>query len=261
MVCYAEHLGNCNGGISKEHYVSRSVLEAAGGEIQVSGFPWQEKNETKKVGINSLVSKVLCSYHNSELSSLDASGSSFLEALRSIFNTTIEEREFSNEIFNLDGKKTELWLLKIFCGLLATSKVTKIPGRWVEILFEKELFPDGSGLHIFGETGRGIWFFNLVRVFSVQDTNSTNIAGAKFGIGGLAFLLAFGRPNFSESSMRSILRPDKLSFEKNCKTKEINFTWGEYQPGNSIKIRIEGLVQKGQTNDRPIVGSWQEDKR
>jgi hypothetical protein len=31
-------LGNCKGGMSREHYISRSVLEIVGKTVQTSGF-------------------------------------------------------------------------------------------------------------------------------------------------------------------------------------------------------------------------------
>ena len=40
MTCYAVHLGDRAGGLSKEHYVSESVLEIAGtlaGTLHLSG--------------------------------------------------------------------------------------------------------------------------------------------------------------------------------------------------------------------------------
>lgn len=260
MRCYAAHLGNCRGEITKEHYVSRSVLEVAGREVQVSGFPWQQHDESMKIGINSLVSRVLCRHHNAELSSLDESGRGFLQALKTSFNDAISNGEFTHEVFYLEGDRIELWLLKILCGVLASSKNVEVPGKWMEILFKREPLPDGWGLHVFGEPGSSTWFFNLVRVISVQDKNG-NIAGAKFGIGGLAFLLAFGKPIFSESKIHSIYRPDNIIVEKDAKTKEINFSWGRYIGGGSVRLDIAGLIEDGDSIHRPIVRPCRKDKR
>jgi hypothetical protein len=87
--CYAAHLGNCKGGVSREHYISESVLEIAGRDVQVSGFPWQEANKPMQIGIGSLTSKILCEHHNSQLSPLDGSGRDFLQALKSSFDDAI----------------------------------------------------------------------------------------------------------------------------------------------------------------------------
>ena len=86
MGCFAVHLGDCSGGISKEHYVSRSVLAIAGNTVQVSGFPWQEPDEPLEIGIGALTSRILCSHHNSELSPLDETASKFLRALKTSFD-------------------------------------------------------------------------------------------------------------------------------------------------------------------------------
>lgn len=263
MRCYATQLGNCKGGITKEHYVSRSVLEIAGREIQITGFPWQQHNESANVGINSLVSKVLCRHHNSELSHLDASGREFLRALKTSFDSAVSKDEFTHEVFNVAGDKIELWLLKILCGVLAVSKNVTVPEKWVEILFEREPIADGSGLHIFGEMGSSrsesgrssVWFFNLVRVSTVLDKNR-RIAGAKFGIGGLAFLLAFGKVTFHDPTIQSIYRPGKISIERDAETKVINFSWGRYTGGGSVELMIAGPADAGDSKAKPIVEPW-----
>lgn len=251
--CYAAYLGNCNGGITREHYISRSVLDIAGNVVRISGFPWQETDKVKDIGINTFVSKVLCRHHNNELSPLDESGKAFLQALKSVFNNAVGKTEFNDEAFSLEGDRIELWLLKILCGLCAVSKSVAIPKRWTNILFEREEFPQGWGLHIFGEEGGATWFFNLVRVISIPDKTG-KIAGAKFGIGGLVLLLAFGKPDFSDSRVKSIYRPRGIIIEKDAKTKTLDFSWGKYSGEGSIHLNITGLIEDGLPIYKPLVG-------
>ncbi len=102
MKCYAKNLGNCQGLITREHYISKSVLEIAGKKIQVSGFPWQENNKPIDIGINSLASNILCEFHNSQLSPLDENGRKLLFALKTSFDQAISNEIFSAEIFAID---------------------------------------------------------------------------------------------------------------------------------------------------------------
>lgn len=40
--CYANHFQGCGGGLSREHYITQSVLNVLGDEVRVDrGLPWQ----------------------------------------------------------------------------------------------------------------------------------------------------------------------------------------------------------------------------
>lgn len=187
-----------------------------------------------------------------ELSSLDVSGNAFLKALKTIFDSAMSDVEFTEEVFYLDGLRIELWLLKILCGILA-SQNKPVPQKWIEILFGKEAMPADRGLHVFGQPGSATWFFTLVRVLSVKDKEG-NIAGAKFGIGGLAFLLAFGKPIFSELGMESFYRPGKINVQKDGKTKQIEFYWGrDTGEASIVHLAIQGVIDDGDSIPRPVV--------
>jgi len=249
--CYAAHLGNCLGGTSREHYVSRSVLEIVGGNVQISGFPWQQPAQQMEVGIGALVSRILCNHHNSKLSALDETGNEFVRALKSSFDEALGNEQYVGEEFSISGEKFELWLLKILCGIIAVFG-KPVPKRWVDILFQKEPFPKGSGMHVFSELGRVSWFFQLVRVIPVLN-KKRGIAGAKFGIGGLALLLAFGKPQFEEKSIQSMYRPRSIVIEKKENAKRINLSWPCGTEGGSIHLKLERCIEQEESNYRPIV--------
>ncbi|MFQ6028702.1 MAG: hypothetical protein ACE5Q6_14550 [Dehalococcoidia bacterium] len=256
MTCYAEQLGDCRGQLSREHYISRSVLETAGNGLRVSGFPWQAPNESMNIGSGSLVSRALCQRHNSCLSPLDTAGKSLLQALKSIFNDAIEDREFNDEEICLEGDKIELWLLKILCGLCATSNSIEIPSKWLNVLFEQEPFADNHGLYIFGQAGGGAaWYFNLVRVISVLN-NEGRIAGAKFGVGGLSLLLAFGEPKFEDEKFNSIYRPESILVKKGGATKTLKFSSGNYIGRGSLELHVDGVVDGPSSEYVPMVGPY-----
>jgi hypothetical protein len=250
--CYAVHLGNCKGGMSKEHYISRSVLEIAGKTVQTSGFPWQKLDQAQEIGIEALTSRILCSHHNSRLSPLDKTGREFLSALKSIFDEAIGNENFGHEVFSVDGDKLELWLLKILCGVFVVSGTVEVPEKWVGILFQREPFAEDSGMHIFGAPSSATWFFNLVRIISVGD-KSGNISGAKFGIGGLAFLLAFGKPQFSEEGMQSLYRPGSIVIQNEANTKRLDFSWPTGKGTGSVHLQITGRVGAVDSKYRPVV--------
>lgn len=76
MNCWASCLGDCDGGMSREHLFSANLL---GDSINVSGGPYGD--EPRRIGRSRLVSKILCAKHNSDLSPLDAEAGRFAETL------------------------------------------------------------------------------------------------------------------------------------------------------------------------------------
>lgn len=252
MSCIAAHLGDCTGGTSAEHYISRSVLRLAGKAVRVSGFAWQQPGQATDIGVGSLTSKRLCRHHNEQLSPLDEEGRRFLAPLKHTHDEASGEAEFSNEAFLVDGDKLELWLFKVLCGILAASRAYPVPKEWIEILFQRRPFPEGAGLYIFGEPGPATWYFNLLRVISVRN-NRGDLAGAKFGIGGLALLLALGTPRFHESGVESIYRPARLQIHRGRNIKEFLISWSRYQGSGSVFLRIEGAISADHPGPKPIV--------
>jgi hypothetical protein len=78
--CFARDIRDCSRAISREHYISRSVLDLfGGGGIAVSGMPWIPDGEQRRVSAASLTGRMLCERHNQALSSLDAVAARFLQ--------------------------------------------------------------------------------------------------------------------------------------------------------------------------------------
>jgi len=252
MTCYAAQLGDCAGGFTKEHYISESVLKIAGPVIQITGFPWQQGDVSMEVGTSALTSKILCRTHNEQLSELDSVASTFLTELKSSFQKA-RDNQLSNSIFHTSGHLLELWLLKVLIGLLTLHEAT-IPQKWINILFQRQPWAEGSGLHIFGTPGTASWFFQLVRVIAVKRTGEPKrIAGAEFGIGGLAMLLAFGKPQFREPGIEGWYRPGRLLIRRDGKQNEHLFSWDDNGAHGTIDIRVEGVTVDQTNIPRPMV--------
>jgi hypothetical protein len=69
--CYLKDTLNCSTKISKEHYISRSILQQLGEPLRWTGLPWEKPGVEIKYGMDSLTSHILCDRHNSALSPLD----------------------------------------------------------------------------------------------------------------------------------------------------------------------------------------------
>jgi len=240
MKCYARNLGNCSRISSREHFISEAVLEIEGTSIEISGFPWQNKGESAVIGKSSLASKILCKYHNEKLSPLDESGRVFLQTLKSVSLCLPNRSIFSEEEIFLDGNNFELWFLKIFCGLCSLYKDIILSDQIINILFGKEPFPEKWGLYIFGEEGKASWGYSLFKSIPVYKNNQ--IVGMKFGIGGLAFILAFGKINSDNPNMKFIFRPKKIVFEMDGKLKSIILNWNDEAKHGEIQFRIDEII-------------------
>ena len=133
------------------------------------------------------------------------------------------------------------------------TRTAKVPETWVNILFERDPFPDDHGLYVFGQPGSAAaWYFNLVRIIAVLDKNG-RIAGAKFGIGGLALLLAFGKPIFEEAGFFSIHRPEFINIKKDTKTKALKLSWEGYSGRGAVDLDITGRLEGQNSEYKPIV--------
>lgn len=101
--CWANYRADCNRGMSKEHLISKALFPDQ--TINVSGFDWCNGTE-KRVGINALQRKILCSKHNNDLSPTDEAAKHAIESF-SIGNSEIP----------LNGPLLERWLVKTAVNL------------------------------------------------------------------------------------------------------------------------------------------------
>ena len=104
--CWAAYFGDCEGEITAEHLVSKSLFPD--GIAFVEGFDWCKN--IKRVGINSLTRKILCKKHNNDFSVLDSEAKYAINC----FEKGKTERPIDGFIF-------ERWLLKTAINLSIDS--------------------------------------------------------------------------------------------------------------------------------------------
>lgn len=159
MKCWASVLGDCDS-ISREHLVSKCLFKDS---VQIQGYSWLPKGEIKTIGINSLVSNVLCKKHNSMTSDLDtASLDSWLlarEHSRLInLRRKIKSTHWKNVSFTIDGLLLERWCLKVMTNMFYSKSIKLIQG-WVppddlvHIIFGSKPLSQEAGLGFFTTVG------------------------------------------------------------------------------------------------------------
>lgn len=146
MECWANSLGNCGGGRSREHYITNGIFCDA--TVTVYGLPWC-KNQPVTIGLASATSKILCKTHNKELSRLDAEAT---KLSRFLLTSIVDEPLASGEI-TLSGPLVEKWALKTlfnlgFIGALdrGTSRLAP-PLELVKAVFAPDVLEEGVGLY------------------------------------------------------------------------------------------------------------------
>ena len=132
--CYLSPLGNCGAKMTREHFISRNILE----RITTSTLKFENAahffggKATVEIGVDAFSSKVLCDSHNSALSGLEsAAGLAFstIELLAANFVHSAASPAAVKSFHIASGLDMERWLLKVYCGLVAAGKIRTLSGN------------------------------------------------------------------------------------------------------------------------------------
>lgn len=191
--CYAHLLGGCSNRISGEHVFTKAIMGE--GNITLVGHPGIPDHKT--IGINSAVSNILCTSHNSILSILDDEAVKLSKALDDFHAST--SGEFSIKI---KGLIFERWLLKGVMGRLAAGQTPL--GRTypsnpaiVGALFGIIPLPNPMGMSSMVGVGR-MQFHTKETLFrellAVDPAGQSHIVGAFVTLHGIPFMFSFDGP-------------------------------------------------------------------
>lgn len=134
--CYLSPTGNCGTKITREHFISRNILE----RITRSTLKFENAahffggKSTVEIGVDAFSAKVLCDAHNSALSTLDTeAGSAFskIEDLYLDIKRIGEAKRVFRSFYLSSGIDVERWMVKVYCGLVAAGKIRGIGGTIV----------------------------------------------------------------------------------------------------------------------------------
>lgn len=219
--CYLKEQGGCSTKISREHYVSDTVLVAIAPnrDLTIGGLAWQEPNTLQRIGIGSLQSKVLCSAHNSALSPLDAVAGRLIDA---IIAADKDPSRLPDET-ELDGLSVERWFLKT---VISSSEAGALHCKPFNEKHKKLLvggpWPDGWGLYVRPPAEQTIFSQDLFLETAINPANDELLA-AKFIVAGVEFWLLLGKPDHPE--VWGFFRPRGLIFQNGTETRKIGFLW------------------------------------
>lgn len=201
--CWARSLGDCSDEISKEHLVSAGLWEGDG--VDVIGFDWCR--DGKRVGINSVVSKILCKKHNNALSPLDSAAKQAFQALRdftAISNKRTTQRLRKWKVVRLEIQEPwllERWFLKTAINLCIAKSPNYVwretqtpmdqpPESLVRMAFGHEAVTKPRGLYVAGGIGTEIQFQDIVSLVPLTY-DGPNLVSALFEFRGVRFVFHF----------------------------------------------------------------------
>lgn len=146
--CYARSLHDCSTKISREHFISSSILKLFPTKtLTISGTRWLQDGKSQEFTAKGLASNILCQRHNAALSGLDDIAQKFFKV---IFG-----RSKHQWVAVIRGYEIERWMLKLLCGIGFSGNLMNngIPLPPVEphpdflrTLFYAQPIPEGFGL-------------------------------------------------------------------------------------------------------------------
>ncbi len=195
--CWAACLGDCRGGISKEHYISQAV--SGTGSIAVRGFPWC-RDEVTVVPVASFARNMLCEGHNSALSPIDTAGGNAFAALRRFVDiawakTKRGVRLKGMQQYRVDGHALERWLLKTTINIaygreLFAGARWKPPADWVETAYGRSRFADGAGLSMASTASSIVRPGTSTMGIQFLHRNRSELIGAELQLNNFSFVIS-----------------------------------------------------------------------
>jgi hypothetical protein len=221
--CLLSSSCDCSNKISKEHYVSASVLSHIGDIITLKGVPWLPANELCSYKISSLNAKVLCKRHNESLSTLDSSASRFFSALKRFIKADYDGED---RVEILNGRDIERWMIKTLYGLIASKSLqvshgnslkARINQRCVDLLYDQVPYTFGRGFFMRSAYPKCIQAQNHLMVSPILNKTQRTIQGLEFSIFGFNFLFSTCKINVQGG----VFRPGFIAFESHTGSKLI----------------------------------------
>jgi hypothetical protein len=241
---------DCTADLSAEHYISRSVLEAIGPTVAISGVPWLPDGAEKEIGINNLTAKILCSRHNSALWPLDSAVGAFFKKLQAI-EVNLQQKSLSRKhsLVLMSGEALELWMLKLACGLFYSKNAAADGTRLIDqhevnegLVQEALLFGrwrEGCGLYLRKPQGFRIPDPDTISMAPLIALNEDRLVGSALSLTGLEFELIFNPIGASKQDLAQagwIHRPTELRFEIETRAHSIALTWPSETSPNLVRI-------------------------
>jgi len=228
--------------ISKEHYISNNILAdfEKNRAVKLAGLPWMEKQTFNLLSRSKLVSNILCTKHNQDLSPFDREAGDFLRCIKD-FDAGFNIETPVNEVKQFNGEYIEKWMLKTICALIASGQVAQNGHRvpvilkeiYVDLLFNNAAWPDGWGLYFKAPVNTQVHKFDSVNIMPMMGNGEVKCV--EFLLHNFTFYLALGKPdNPDHSGIRHI---HKIQFTDGKVTKIMELQWNDPADNHWIEFK------------------------
>ena len=202
--CYLSPLGGCCKKMTREHFVSRNILEritTSKLRFENAGHFFGGKNLVE-ISVDDFCAKVLCDNHNSALSVLDtAAGRTFLtvEGLERDCKGISASGPRVSSLHISSGIDMERWMVKVYCGLAAAKKIRSASGKTLqsaalerhllESLVGSAALRDPLGLYVNRFVGQTLQPGTLSFGTIMLTEGSDEVGGLMLSLGVMTFVL------------------------------------------------------------------------
>lgn len=252
--CYAAFFGDCSKKISREHFLSKGILEVLNlnSGLTVAGLPWLKKDEHKKLNPASLAGNILCERHNNALSPLDSVAIRFFKTFNQIEQEFIDEKTVREEkVFLFNGHDIERWMLKFLCGLIYSSNASTLEEKitnwnpkitWLNMIFGIQKFSSNCGIYYEAKVGEKRNLYQGVDFAPLLDQADV-VAGATINLKEHNFILVMLKPPQEKQGTileHSVYRPTEfvIKREKSSTKKVVVLAWDTPTEKTSIEITL-----------------------
>jgi hypothetical protein len=246
--CYLRGTQNCSEDISREHYVSKSVLDQIGSTLRVTGVPWLGVDEALETSVASLTAKILCSRHNETLGPLDQEAALIFGKLR-LALTDLDRKTLSRKpiLHLVSGEMLELWMLKVACGIFYSvggvdgqrlSAVSKIDLDKVSRAFFEHRWDERAGLYFRGDIGQGFKVSLDVAVAPLRDPETETYCGVRMALQGMMLDFLFDSSTTGPWPWSGFARrPSELIFERGPRRHGLVLSWPPGTPDIGVRLK------------------------
>ena len=248
--CYLACTGNCSDDLTREHWISETVIEEIGRTISVGGVPWIPVGDRKDVSTNSLTARILCKRHNEAFSPIDAHAGRFMRTLKHIANeiSTTAGKPPGESNYLLSGEMLESWMLKVLVGVYFSKNAADPEGpsisrfpldmqRALKALYDRN-WGQRCGLYIVCVPGSQVKSALSLEVMLRCGLSKNMVYGARIVIHGLEFFIIVddldGNVLIEEANV--VYRPSNLTFENGHQKHRIVLTWEAAGPGRAVTL-------------------------
>jgi hypothetical protein len=251
--CYLSETRDCSREISREHYISRSVLEQLGSTLRAMGMPWLDNGQALETKVDNLTAKILCRRHNEALSPLDQEAAHFFSVIRKALIDLKRNTLSRKPIFHLVcGDAIELWMLKVACGqyfavgskericLCETHTIDLARVRRAFLGFHWDL---RGGLYFAGGVGSRVDIKDEISVFPLIDDAEHRFCGTRIFLHGFGLKCLFdARTTNPGPEIGLFKRPTELVLKRREREHHIILTWPPGTPQRSITLEEFGIA-------------------